>query len=151
MKKVVFLDTGVLGVIVHPRATEEARECVRWLRGLAAAGARVCFAEICDYELRRKLLHRNGHVQIGKLDALKAQAEYVAIDTEAMLEAANLWAQGRKAGHVTAPPEAVDGDVILCAQARLNVAEDDDLIIATTNPDDIRPYVPADTWRAITA
>jgi predicted nucleic acid-binding protein len=146
--KAVFLDTGVLGVIVHPRATTEARECLGWLRGLVAAGVRVCVPEICDYELRRELVRRGARVQIDKLDALKAQAEYVPIDTEAMLEAANLWAGARNAGYPTAHPEALDGDVILSAQARLDAAGED-YVIATTNPVDINRYAPADSWRAI--
>lgn len=146
----MFLDTGVLGVIVHPRASVEARECLKWVHDLVAAGARICVAEICDYELRRELERRDARVQIGKLNALKRQAQYVPIDTDAILAAANMWAKARNEGHVTAPPEALDGDVILCAQAKLNVAADEELVVATTNAADLRYFLRAEGWRSIT-
>jgi predicted nucleic acid-binding protein len=149
LKKVVFLDTSVLGVVVHTRGSDEVKDCTKWLRGLLAAGVRVCIAEICDYELRRKLLHLEFEKSIRKLDELKALVQYVPIETPAMLEASRLWATARKGGFAPAPPEALDGDMILCAQAKLNVAEGEDLVVATSNPDDFRRFVRAEGWRAI--
>jgi predicted nucleic acid-binding protein len=147
LKRVVFLDTGVLGAVVHTRASE----CQKWLRDLLAAGVHVCVAEICDYELRRKLEHLRSSKQLANLDALKQSLTYVALDTPSMLEAAKLWAQARQMGHPTAAPEALDGDVILSAQVRLNVARDDKVTVATTNPEDVGRFVPADCWLRISA
>ena len=150
MKKVVFLDTGVLGIVVHPRS-EEGRRCQAWLRDLLAAGVRVCIPEICDYELRRKLKHIGSTRSLANLDRLKTIASYLSIVTPAMVEAADLWADARRRGVVTAPPEALDGDVILCAQARRNAGADEAMIVATTNVADISNFAPAAGWEAISA
>jgi hypothetical protein len=50
-----------------------------------------------------------------------------------MLLAAELWAQSRKAGKPTADPKALDGDVILAAQAKLLESGGNPVVIATTN------------------
>jgi hypothetical protein len=55
--RLVFLDTGTLGMVANPRGTPRAVQCQQWARDLLAAGARVFVPEICDYEERRKLIH----------------------------------------------------------------------------------------------
>lgn len=149
MKRVVFLDSGVLGVIVHPRATLEALACLKWLRDLLAVGVRVCVPEVSDYELRRELVRKGASNQLRKLDRISTQAQLVPIATPAMREAANLWAEARNGGYPTAHDEALDGDVILCAQAKLNAAPDEQMVVATTDVSDLSRFVPAATWRGI--
>jgi hypothetical protein len=56
MTGVVFLDTGVLGIVTHPRGSAESKECIEWMHALLAAEVSVCVAEVCDYELRREYL-----------------------------------------------------------------------------------------------
>lgn len=142
------MDTGVLGKVVHPRAAE-ARNCLQWLHDLLASGVRVCIPEISDYELRRKLLHMSATAQLRRLDDLGRMAEYVPIDTAAMQKAAALWARARLKGTPSAPPEAIDGDVILSAQAILTAQGDEELTVATTDVGDLSNYVSASTWNAI--
>jgi predicted nucleic acid-binding protein len=67
-----------------------------------------------------------------------------ALDREAMLKAADLWAQARKNGLPTADPKALDGDAILAAQA-LEVNG----IVATDNVGHLARFVTARTWRDI--
>jgi predicted nucleic acid-binding protein len=86
---------------------------------------------------------------LAKLDQLKDRIEYVPLSTSAMRQAAALWAQARKDGKPTADSHALDGDVILCAQARLAVAHADDLIIATTNVGHLSRFVSAKHWSEI--
>jgi predicted nucleic acid-binding protein len=50
---------------------------------------------------------------------LKSEIIYLPITTEVMLKAAQLWAQVRQQGKPTADNKALDGDVILAAQAIL--------------------------------
>lgn len=48
MSTLVFLDTGPLGMVTNPRATEQTERCSRWLEGLLAHGVRVLVPEIAD-------------------------------------------------------------------------------------------------------
>ena len=53
---VVLLDTGILGLITHPRISAEADGCNQWIASLMAQGVEINVPEISDYELRRELL-----------------------------------------------------------------------------------------------
>lgn len=149
---IVLLDAGPLGLVTNPRATPDNLRCKQWLQVLAAAGVRVLVPEMADYELRRELLRSGSRRGIGALDRLGAQAGYVPITTAAMRRAAQLWAQARSAGQPTAPDLALDGDVILAAQALLLAAQEADrVVIATTNPGHLKRYTDAEEWSAIQA
>ena len=97
-----------------------------------AVGRRsVYLPEIADYEVRRELLRAGKASSIARLDALAAALKYVPLSTAAMRKAAELWADSRKAGKPTASEKAIDGDVILAAQAMtLGVSP---FVVATTN------------------
>jgi predicted nucleic acid-binding protein len=148
VKQVVFLDSGPLGLVVHPKA-DKSRSCVEWLLSCLRAGMRICLPEIADYEVRRELLRLESVSSLAKLDELKEKIEYVPLNTGAMLQAAELWAQARRDGRPTADPHALDGDVILCAQARLTVDEADDFVVATTNVGHLSRFVSAKHWSDI--
>lgn len=67
-----------------------------------------------------------------------------------MLKAAELWATARKGGYPTAaPPDALDADVILAAQALLVANEGNEVIIATTNVGHLSRFVNAREWQDI--
>jgi len=46
--RLVFLDTGTLGMVANPRGTPRAVQCQQWARGSLAAGVRVFVPEICE-------------------------------------------------------------------------------------------------------
>ena len=148
MTTVVFLDTGVLGLITHP-AAKQSEPCMKWMSGLLGKGVRICFAEICDYELRRKLIQIGSADSIQKLDELKELIEYIPIDTAAMQQAADLWAQARSRGIQRAGNEDLDGDVIQVAQAKLTAGAADDLVIATDNVRHLGVFLPAKKYEEI--
>ena len=85
------------------------------------------------------------------LDALplKTAITYLPITTEAMLLADQLWAEARRAGKPTADFKALDGDVILAAQAKLEENKGSEVIIATTNVGHLSQFVDAREWRLI--
>jgi predicted nucleic acid-binding protein len=143
----VILDSGPLAMVTHRGGVPEIDACRRWLARLLARGTRVVVPEITDYETRRELLRAGKTSSIARLDALVAAVEYVPITTSTMRRAAELWAQTRRQGRPTADDKALDGDVILAAQALgLEAAS---IIVATTNVAHLERFVPAKTWREI--
>ena len=105
--------------------------------------------EIADYEVRRELIRAGKVAGVIQLDVLKSVIRYLPITTEAMLLAAEFWAEARRAGRPTADPNALDGDVILAAQAKLLADEGNEVIIATTNVGHLFLFIDARDWRLI--
>jgi predicted nucleic acid-binding protein len=128
-----FLDAGPLGRISNPKATPENLRCRAWARSLVAAGWRVVVPEIADYEVRRELLRVGATAGLARLDLVKASFPYAPLTTDAMLRAAELWADVRRRGMPTAAAEALDGDAILAAQALMAGGPGDKVIVATVN------------------
>jgi predicted nucleic acid-binding protein len=137
----LMFDTGPLALLVHPRPE---RAFVRWFAAAVAAEQRIVIPEIADYELRRKLLHQDFNQSIARLDSLEAFLGYLPIDTATLHRAAELWAAARRRGRPTAPPAALDGDVILAAQAEAVGA-----IVVTDDLQDLSQFVPIRRWSEI--
>jgi predicted nucleic acid-binding protein len=143
----LVLDTGILGQLCHSTQRKN-RPVVEWLATILDNDfeTRVFLPEICDYELRRKLLHliSKGQVEprsIDRLNALIDLLEYLPIDTETMRHAAELWAKARVMGLPTADEKSLDGDVILAAQAALSNST-----MVTTNVKHLSRYGMARHW-----
>jgi predicted nucleic acid-binding protein len=143
----VVLDTGPLGILINPNHTPLPIACRAWLASLQAAGRQVILPEIADYEVRRELIRANLSAALYLLDQFAVQLDYLPLTTPAMRLAADLWAQARKAGLPSAAAAALDGDVILAAQALTLGAP---VVIATGNPAHLSRFVPAEDWTAIT-
>lgn len=141
---ILLLDTGVLGALLHPRA-HIADPVHRRLTALKMANPtlEVSVPEIADYELRRELLRAGKSKSVDRLDAFNALCRYVPITTSIMRHAAAIWAQARTAGAPTASDPALDGDVILAAQA-LSVGA----TVVTTNRRHLARYVAVEDWSA---
>jgi predicted nucleic acid-binding protein len=147
----LVLDTGILGQLCHPRKTQN-RPVAEWLvRTLRREDTQttVFIPEIADYELRRNLLHLIRKQQavvrsIERLDDLERLLEYLPLDTEMMHQAAAFWAEARHKGMPTAGDRALDGDVILAAQA-VSVGG----TIITANRKHLSQFVPTREWSAI--
>ena len=149
MSMIILLDAGPLGLITNPRASQETRECNQWLEALASKGVQVKIPEIADFEVRRELLRADKFKGIERLNALQKYLDYIPLTTQTMLKAAQFWAQVRKQGMPTADNKALDGDVILAAQATLIQDEGQEVIIATTNVGHLSRMAQAKTWREI--
>jgi hypothetical protein len=147
--RLVFLDTGTLGMVANPRGTPRAVQCQQWARNLLVAGVRVFVPEICDYEERRKLIHAGSTSGLARLDRLKIGFDYAPITTDVMLKAAEFWAAARSAGLPTASADALDGDVILAAQVILSAGMGDIATVATDNVGHMARLVDAQPWEAI--
>jgi predicted nucleic acid-binding protein len=151
LRYVIVLDSGPVGVACNnPKAPETIR-LQDWLTAHIAGGARILLPEIADYEVRRELLHIGLAASVSRLDQLQNFLEYLPLSTEAMRKAAELWADARRRGVSTADRKALDGDVILAAQAlTLTLQPNDSLFVATDNPKHIGRYVTADLWSNLT-
>lgn len=142
----VFLDTGPLGTVSNPKSSPEGAACKAWLQRQVARGTRVLVPEIADYEVRRELLRAGKTAGLARLDVVKAALEYLPLTTEAMLRAAELWAQVRRTGL----PTAHGGDVILAAQAlSLGLLPADRLVIATVNVGHFSRFITARRWQDV--
>ena len=150
MSKIILLDTGPLGLVPHPKRSPLNDDCNQWLQTQLARGVRVLIPEIADYEVRRELLRAGKGRGITYLDAAKTNLGYLPITTPVMLKAAELWAATRRVGRPTAHDYALDGDVILAAQATLLITDGHEVIIATGNVAHLSLFVPAARWQDIT-
>src|SRR5579864_6538079 len=135
----LMLDTGPLAMLVHPRPD---RAFAEWFAAAVAAGQIIVIPEIADYELRRKLLHQDFKQSIARLDSLEVFLRYLPVDTATLRRAAELWAAARRRGRPTAPQAALDGDVILAAQA-------EGAIVVTEDLQDLSQFVPIRRWSEI--
>lgn len=143
MSAAILLDSGPLGLLCNPNSSPQPVACRAWLDALLLAGRRVIVPEITDYEVRRELVRLGSISAIGHLDSLAVRLQYLQLTTAAMRLAADLWAMARSTGRPTAPDHALDGDVILAAQA---LSLHCPVVVATTNPGHIGRFVPAVTW-----
>jgi predicted nucleic acid-binding protein len=147
VSQVIVLDTGPLGLVTNPKRSAASIACTQWLQKRVASGNRVIIPEIADYEVRRELLRANKTKGISRLDELAQLLEYLPITTDAMRQAAKLWAQARQQGQPTAGDKTIDGDMILVAQAMSLEALN--TVIATTNVEHLSRFVAAELWQNI--
>jgi predicted nucleic acid-binding protein len=136
-----MLDTGPLGMACHPRPNAEF---AAWFTNLVQSGREIFVPEIADYELRRELIRANLNESISRLDSLESHLTYCPIETAVIRRAAEFWADARNRGTPTADDKALDGDVILAAQAERLGA-----IVATENVSHLSLFVTAKDWKDI--
>jgi predicted nucleic acid-binding protein len=149
LTRLVLLDTGPLGLATNPRESDDTRRCKAWLRSTLAAGSRVMVPELADYELRRELIRAGKLKGIARLDDLGEQLGLLVITTDVWRRAAELWAAARAAGVPTTSDAALDGDVILSAQAQISAESGETVVVATTNVGHLGRFVDARLWQDI--
>ena len=146
MDRIVFLDSGPLGILAHPRPNPDILD---WLHRLLNRGVVIAMPEIADYEVRRELIRTKKTKSIHRLDECKTLVQYIPITTAAMLMAAELWALARSQGKPMAHHHALDGDAILAAQALTYPADGKEIVVATDNVTHLHHFVAAQSWDAI--
>jgi predicted nucleic acid-binding protein len=147
----LLLDSNILGQMVKPVVEETWPVAITMRRLFRDARYQICFPEIADYELRRKLLHLAEHPHQARKwarEALKVldelvSTDYIPITTETMRLAATLWAQTRISGRPRGSEEELDADVILAAQAQQAGGQ-----IITTNEKHFRDIADVFDWRS---
>ena len=157
MPRFITLDAGPTGISCNNPDKPDVIKFYDWVdRCLEDSRTTLILPEIADYEVRRKLLSLpHGAASIRRLDDLVRPGGpfvYLPISTNAMRRAAQLWSKARSGGYSTADEKALDGDVILAAQALEYIGVGDQLFIATGNESDLSRYVGerAQPWESIT-
>ena len=148
---IIVLDSGPLGRLSNPARQGPSKDALEWARAHAAAGNQLVVPEIADYEVRRELIRSGRTAAIERLDELCAGLTYARLSTAIMRDAAALWAEARNRGFPTAHDAALDGDVLLAAQARRIAATTpaESVIVATTNVAHLKRLVEAHLWADI--
>src|SRR4051794_2225049 len=103
--KCLFLDSHPLGLLSNPSPNKEGIAITAWVKDVLDAGHRLYIPEVIDYELRRELVRAVKPSSIAELGSLKELLYSLPITTDAMVLAANLWAQARNAGTPTGDPK----------------------------------------------
>jgi predicted nucleic acid-binding protein len=148
----LLLDANILTRLCHPHKDVNTN-VNEWLEKLLGSSPfAVIVPEIADYEVRRGLMHvalKSGQPttrSLLRLDLLTEKLEYLPLNTATMCRAAGLWAESRVVGQPTAVDDALDGDVILAAQA-LEVSG----VVVTENIRHLSRYVESRHWQDVKA
>jgi predicted nucleic acid-binding protein len=152
---IVFLDTGLLGLVSSPNNKGEAKQCKEWFYRLLARGIYLVTSDICEYEVRRSLIltsFTNPTVKgIENLNELQQVIDFLPLTKNVMREAALLWAEARSQGIPTADNKNIDADIIIAAQWKLLTEEFPGryIVIATTNVKHLERFTEAKDWKNI--
>lgn len=152
---IIFIDTGVLGLLSSPNQREEVTNSQEWLYSCLSRGINLVSSDLCDYEVRRgTLLAVNSSLRergLQKLDDLREFINFLPVSSIVLRKAAEIWAETRRQGLPTANPENLDADVIIGATCQLLQQEypGQRLIAATTNVKHLSRFIEAQEWQEI--
>lgn len=152
---IVFIDSGVLGLLTSPNKVGKPRQCEDWLYMLLAKGVYVVSYDICDYEVRRSLLlevQRKPNLNsVKNLDELREIIDFLKLDSTVMFKAAEVWMEARLQGRPTADDYSLDVDMIIAANWQLLKEKFSNryLVIATTNVKHLSQFAEALSWEDI--
>lgn len=144
--QLIFLDSGILSLLAHPKGGERARAARAWARRLTEGDVRLFMAEVIDYEVRRELKRVGAAASLRALDDLRATLDFAPMTTPAFLLASTLWAEARRRGLATCDPKRIDGDVILAAQALTAAGPDREVAVASGNAKHFAQFLAVADW-----
>jgi hypothetical protein len=152
---IVFIDSGILGILANPNKKGEVNDCEQWLYKLLSQGVYICSSDLCDYEVRRNLIletNKKPHLNsIKNLEELKELITFLPVSPSLLIQAASLWAEARVRGMPTADNKTLDVDIIICSQWQMLKEEFPSryIVIATTNVKHLSRFAEALSWREI--
>ncbi len=117
----VVLNTTPLGLVTQRPGHVGGDACRAWYASLTRIGCLFFVPEIADYEMRREFIRQANWGAVARLEVFNAAVtgQYLPQTTPAVRLAADLWARVRNQRRTTAPPEALDADALIAAQANL--------------------------------
>ena len=143
MARIFIFDSDPAGLACHDPGNPERGDLRIWMFKESADKAIFVIPAIVDYEIRRELIRSEAWDGVKRLDVLYSDnhARHLSISDAALRTAAKLWADARRRGEQTSHDHALDGDVILSAQAMEFCSDADDWQVITENVDHIARYV----------
>ena len=156
MPSIIILDTGPLSNAAVSFAKPGniptlSEECRHWISDCEQSGSVLLVPGICYYEALRELERRRAASKIQRLQEFLfgVPSRFIPLTTTHLEAAAQMWGLARNAGISTASNNALDADVILCAQTLSLGLSSSDYIVATTNVGHLSRFVPCDDWKNI--
>ena len=155
MSRIIFLDTGPLGVVTNPKKPQITIDALQWAAAHIRAGNRIIVPAVADYEVRRELIRLGKNAGIVSLNTWNTlpSDRYVPLTDSALQLASTLWAKARNAGTPTADPKELDCDVLIAAQALdyqvTHGILTTKIVVATVNIGHLLQFVPAELWENI--
>ena len=152
---IVFIDSGVLGLLTNPKKEGVPALCEDWLYSLLAKGIYVVSSDICDYEVRRSLLlesvKKNSFESLNNLDELRNVIDFLTLETTVIFNASQIWMETRQQGRNTGDDYGIDVDIIILAHWRLLKQQYPSryIVIATTNVKHFEEFSEALNWQDI--
>lgn len=147
----IILDSAPLGLLLQRTGYLQAVACRAWAAEQMAAGCVLWLPEIIDFEIRRELLRLRKTNALDELENIVdgVNFRWMPLTSDALLLAAELWAEARQGGYPTADAQALDIDVILAAQALTSGLPATDYVVATSNLGHLSRFVSAELWQRI--
>jgi predicted nucleic acid-binding protein len=152
---IIFLDSGVIGLLCNPNPHPEAIAITRWFERMLCRGAYIISSTICDYEVRRGLrlssLQGGSTEGINKLNLFQEVIEFIPVTLEIADMSAELWAESKQQGKSTAQSNSLDADIVICASYRVwkSTYPGREIVIATTNVKHLSRFANALEWSEI--
>jgi predicted nucleic acid-binding protein len=148
---IIVLDSNILSFLTNTQSnSEEIIQCQEWFYKLQARSRSFYSSDICDYELRRKLLNiKSPSVQ--ELDELRELIIFLPVSHSDLRKSAEIWSDLRAKGQSNRDSKNIDVDCILSAQC-LNLKLDypgQRVVLATTNVKDFEGLIDCALWQNI--
>lgn len=106
--KATLLDTDMLSEVLKRRNSHVLSHA----RGYLASHGRLAFSDMTVYEIVRGLKATGATQQLAHFHAVVNSSDVIPIDHAILMQAADLWAEGKRGGH---PSD--DADLIIAATA----------------------------------
>lgn len=137
-KKVVVIDSGALGYLTNKRNYKNTELWFNFVK--TSLDAEIRLPAIIDYEIGRNYRLEKSINSTINLDKFRERNEYLELTDSNLDLAKSLWAYCRSIGRPTTSKDKLDVDVILIAQAISLLEDFSDVIIITSDPDDLSTF-----------
>ena len=137
MTGLIILDSAPLGHICNSRNRNDYKKLKDFVKSLSFS---ICVPEIIDYELRRNLELEGLRKSVNLLSQFQRRDQILRLESQDLIEAAELWAWCRRRGKPTTENRGLDIDVILVAQSLSQLSRFDKVVILTVDIGDLSVF-----------